>query len=110
MLASDQPLCAFLDVVFTQYAVKAGSTFTHKAVDIVLAQCAVLAGLAGALVHVGLTSFSLESQATIAGEAPDIVNTRAATKAWIYRKVARGKGVIAAYAYFQDTKYMLPSI
>lgn len=87
MLASDQPLGAFLDVVFTQYAVKAGSTFTHKAVDIVLAQGAVLAGLAGALVHVGLTPFSLESQATIAGETPDIVNTRAATKAWIYRKL-----------------------
>lgn len=74
MLASDQPLGAFWDVVFTQYAVKAGLTFTHEAVDVVLAQGAVLAGLASALVHVGLTPFSLESQAAIAGEAPDVVN------------------------------------
>lgn len=88
-LALDQPLCAFLDVVFAQDAVEAGSTFAHEAVDILLAEGAVLAGLAGALVHVGLTPFSLESQAASAGEAPDVVDTSATAQARIYRKAAR---------------------
>lgn len=107
MLASDQPLGAFLDVVFTQYAIETGSTFTNKAVDIVLAEGAVLARLAGALVHIGLTPFSLEPQAAIAGEASDIVNTRAAAEAWIYKKVARGRIVTVTDAFFKRGKYVL---
>lgn len=78
-----------MDVVFAQDAVKAWSTFTHEAVDIVLAEGAVLAGLAGALVHVGLTPLSLESQTAPAGEAPDVVDASAAAQAWIYREAAK---------------------
>lgn len=72
--------------MFAQDSIKARSTFTHKAVDVVLADSAILARLAGAFVYLGLTSFSLKTQAAFAGVAPNIVNTRTTIQAWVYRE------------------------
>lgn len=86
------PLGTFKDVVFTQDSIKAWSALAHKAVDIVLADGTIPAGLAGALVYLSLTALPFKSRAAFAGEAPNIVHTGASIQAWVYRgRRERGK-------------------
>lgn len=67
--------------MFTQESIKARPTLAHKAVDVIPAVGAVPAGLAGALVDLGLTAAPLETWAALAGETAHIVHAGAAVQA-----------------------------
>lgn len=84
------PLSAFKDVAFTQDSVEARSALAHKAVDVVLAHGTVPAWLAGALVYLGLATLPFETCSAVAGEAPNVVHTRASIQTRVYRGGLRG--------------------
>lgn len=84
------PFSTLGDVVFTQYAVKAGSALAYKAVDVILAGGAVSAGMAGTLVNLNVTALSLKTWATVTDETPDFVPTRASIQTRVCRTQMRG--------------------
>lgn len=71
------PLSTFKDVMFTQDSIKALSALAHKAVDVVPANGAIPAGLAGALVYLSLTALPFKTWAAVTGETPNTVHTSA---------------------------------
>jgi len=71
----DSPLGALRDLVLTLDSIKARTAHAHKAVDVVLADAPVSAGLAGALVYLSLTALSFKTQTTEAGETGNSVQT-----------------------------------
>lgn len=89
-LFTGSPLGTFKDVVITQDSIKAWPTFAYKAVDIVLADCTIPAGLAGTLIYLNLTVFPLKSRTAFTRKASHIIHTGASIQAWVYEGGARG--------------------
>lgn len=85
------PLSTFKDVVITQDSIKARSARAHKAVDVVLADGTVLAGLAGTLIYLSLTSLPFKTLTAVTRETPNIVHARTSIQAWVYREKGRGE-------------------
>lgn len=63
--------------MFTQDSVVSWSAHAYKAVDVVPADGSVPAGLASALIYLGLTALPFKTWATITGETPNIVHASA---------------------------------
>lgn len=80
------PLGTFKDVVVTKDSIKAWLAFTDKAVDIVLADGTIPAGLAGTLVHFSLAVLAFKSRAAVTRESSNGIHTGASVQARVYRK------------------------
>lgn len=79
-LSQVSPLRTLQDVVLAQDSIKAWSAFAHKAVDVVLTDGAIPAGLAGAFIYLSLAALPFESWTAFAGEAPNVVHAGASVQ------------------------------
>lgn len=78
------PLGALLDALLAQHAVEARPALAHKAVDVVDARGAVVAGLAGTFIHLRRAPLALEARPAVTREVGDAVVAGAAVLARVW--------------------------